>query len=721
MPPHTSTPVESPPSTPPIPENGSPTLITVISNGPNAPPPLNNLSRKNSYYSTHSRQLDSNGPTPLSSPRLASMSRSSTQSSIHLNGPVQDHSPLPSPQGHVATPTGGLGKLAPAAPVPLRPKFHDKLTLPSPPPATASASSSTVASAGESPSPSTSPHPSTKGQGRRVLAELPSASDMVTPPKRPGYHSASPSTHSIASTTDTIPSSNGSGAGEIRHRFERLPQGGHRHHLSAPRRNQFLASQVKKIRDFLDGKKDDPAGGGHRNHLHLHPESLDHPMTLLNEKYGTAAEEQQHLQQNQPSPSSTRGPKHSLLHPHHSHHQHHDVKADFAEKYGELQQVVGRGAFGTVRISMKKHPGQPQGTVYAIKEFKNTHSESQKAYMRRLTSEFCIASSLKHINVIQTLDLLQLHNDTYSEVMEYCAGGDLHSLIASADTLSEPESDCFFAQLINGVAFLHAMGVAHRDIKPENLLLTSDGCLKIADFGNSEVFRMPWEKKVRTSVSIRGSGPFIAPEEFTMETFDARKVDVWACGIVYMCMRLGRYNWHEALEGDPIWDGFLYRRGKIMEEHAKRSQRHQQNGPTLLPPASVSPSSSPRTPSSPLPVLPSTLHVNMLAIEQAAHLTLGFPEHIAEVIDHILEPDPRLRWKTGQILDSEWLQHVDNCHPAERPEEPELDETDLEAHPTQPVGSKVVAKNSIVAGCKAARDAKHVSQHKAPLQHKQQH
>ena len=142
--------------------------------------------------------------------------------------------------------------------------------------------------------------------------------------------------------------------------------------------------------------------------------------------------------------------------------------------------------------------------------------------MRRLTSEFCIASSLKHVNVIQTLDLLQLHSEAYSEVMEYCPGGDMHTLIASATTLSEVESSCFFSQLINGVAFLHSMGVVHRDLKPENLLLTADGCLKIADFGNSEVFRMPWEKKVRSSASIRGSGPFIAPEEFTCKTFDAR-------------------------------------------------------------------------------------------------------------------------------------------------------------------------------------------------------
>ena len=159
-----------------------------------------------------------------------------------------------------------------------------------------------------------------------------------------------------------------------------------------------------------------------------------------------------------------------------------------------------------------------------MQEFKYREGESKKSYMRRLTSEFCIASSMKHINVIQTMDLLQLHGDSYSEVMEYCAGGDMHTLIASATTLGEAESSCFFSQLVNGVGFLHSMGVVHRDLKPENLLLTADGCLKIADFGNSEVFRMPWEMKVRSSAAICGSGPFIAPEEFTKKTFDGRYV-----------------------------------------------------------------------------------------------------------------------------------------------------------------------------------------------------
>ncbi|KAG9326196.1 hypothetical protein KVV02_001080 [Mortierella alpina] len=348
-------------------------------------------------------------------------------------------------------------------------------------------------------------HNITRGRTGRsksqLLAEIPSTTDTCTPA---GPSSASPSSWSIASS-DTGPSS-ASSVIESRIRFERLANGSHRHHLSAPKRQQFLSNQVRRLRELLDGKRDrdDPQ----HNHLHaqaqLKPEVFQHPLSLLNEKYQDLDTEQSG------SPVST------------SRRRQHNVKLDFVQKYGELQQVIGKGAFGTVRMSVRRHPESSEEQVYAVKEFKYTHGESQKLYMRRLTSEFCIASSLKHANIIQTLDLLQLHGDTYSEVMEYCAGGDLHSLIASASTLGESESNCFFSQLINGVAFLHSMGVVHRDLKPENLLLTSDGCLKIADFGNSEVFRMPWERKVRASASIRGTGPFIAPEEFTDDTFDAR-------------------------------------------------------------------------------------------------------------------------------------------------------------------------------------------------------
>ncbi|KAF9993840.1 serine/threonine-protein kinase HAL4/sat4, partial [Entomortierella chlamydospora] len=472
-----------------------------------------------------------------------------------------------------------------------------------------------------------------------------------------GPSRASPSSWSTASS-ETTPSSGSSSVIDSKYRFEKLPNGGHRHHLSAPRRQQFLSNQVRWLKELIEGKKDreeNTAAPQSQGSHQLKPEVFENPLSLLNEKY-------QNLDADQTgSPVANNRLKYAL-------------KSDFVQKYGELQQqVIGKGASGTVRLSIKRNPETGEEHAYAIKEFKYPYGESQKQYMRRLTSEFCIASSLKHPNIIQTMDLLKLHEDTYSEVMEYCVGGDLHSLIAAANSLGELESNCFFSQLIHGVAFLHSVGVVHRDLKPENLLLTSDGCLKITDFGNSEVFRMPWEKKVRSSASIRGSGPFIAPEEYTTETFDARKVDMWACGIIYMCMRLGKYNWHEATDGDPIWDEFLYKRERLLEQ--------QQNA-----------SNSGQTPK----------HLNLTALEQAAHITLGWPHYISDVIEKILEPNPRKRSQANHVLDSEWLKRIENCHPTARPPKQVLDESDFEPSiPSQRVGSRVVRADSpAVTGCK---------------------
>lgn len=229
------------------------------------------------------------------------------------------------------------------------------------------------------------------------------------------------------------------------------------------------------------------------------------------------------------------------------------------EKYGKCSEVVGRGAFGIVRISHKtdvKDPRKEQ--LYAVKEFRRRPSESSKKYNKRLTSEFCISSALRHPNIIHTLDLMKDAKGDFCEVMEFCAGGDLYSLVLAASKLEVAEADCYFKQLMRGVEYIHEMGVSHRDLKPENLLLTTHGSLKITDFGNGECFRMAWEKEPHMVAGLCGSAPYIAPEEYIDNEFDPRAVDVWACGVIYMAMRTGRHLWRLAKKDeDEFYERYL--------------------------------------------------------------------------------------------------------------------------------------------------------------------
>lgn len=81
-------------------------------------------------------------------------------------------------------------------------------------------------------------------------------------------------------------------------------------------------------------------------------------------------------------------------------------------------------------------------------------------------------------------------------------------------------------------------------MKPENLLLDVTGkVLKITDFGVSEVFRTPFASLSQKCHGCAGSGPYIAPEEYTEESYDSEKVDVWSCGIIYFVMFFSTIPW----------------------------------------------------------------------------------------------------------------------------------------------------------------------------------
>lgn len=191
------------------------------------------------------------------------------------------------------------------------------------------------------------------------------------------------------------------------------------------------------------------------------------------------------------------------------------------QSYGRFHEAEGSGAFGVVWKAVKYDPQTSTvPELYAIKEFRRQSEEDEQRYSKRVRSEFCISSSLGHTNIISVLDLLSNCVGNYCQVMEFCAGGDLHSLLRGNDKLDVAEADCFFLQLMHGVQYIHAMGVAHRDLKPENLLLTASGTLKIADFGSSECFRLAWETEVCATIGTRGSAPYSAPEEHTGEEFD---------------------------------------------------------------------------------------------------------------------------------------------------------------------------------------------------------
>ncbi|KIX08378.1 uncharacterized protein Z518_03034 [Rhinocladiella mackenziei CBS 650.93] len=208
-------------------------------------------------------------------------------------------------------------------------------------------------------------------------------------------------------------------------------------------------------------------------------------------------------------------------------------------KYGKFGKVLGSGAGGSVRLLKRSS----DGVTFAVKQFREKHSwESEKDYSKKVTAEFCIGSTLHHGNIIETMDIIQ-ENHRWYEVMEY-APYDLFAIVMTGK-MSREEIACSFLQIVNGVSYLHSMGLAHRDLKLDNVVVSEHGIMKLIDFGSATVFRYPFENDIVLASGIVGSDPYLAPEVYEEKKYDPTATDIWSLAIIFCCMSLRRFPWKQ--------------------------------------------------------------------------------------------------------------------------------------------------------------------------------
>jgi eukaryotic-like serine/threonine-protein kinase len=194
------------------------------------------------------------------------------------------------------------------------------------------------------------------------------------------------------------------------------------------------------------------------------------------------------------------------------------------------------------------------------------HLAKDPQFVAMFLDEARVAARISHPNVCQVFELGEWEGKYYI-AMEYLEGVPL-SVFRRKDfyaALPDPRLVAAFGvQACEGLHHAHQLkradgellGVVHRDISPQNLFATTDGIVKVLDFGIAKV----QDASVRTSTgAVKGTYAYMAPEQLRNEGLD-RRVDVWAMGAVlwetlaqrYLFKRETEFLTFEAITTLPI-------------------------------------------------------------------------------------------------------------------------------------------------------------------------
>lgn len=212
-------------------------------------------------------------------------------------------------------------------------------------------------------------------------------------------------------------------------------------------------------------------------------------------------------------------------------------------------KTLGEGSYGKVKEALDIN-GLHRRAIKILKRRKLRKIPRGEENVKR---EIWMLKRINHRNVIELIDVI--YNSVKEKIyiiMDYCVCA-MHEMLkhAPGNIFPEWQAHFYFSQLIDGLEYIHGVGIVHKDIKPSNLLITTDQTLKISDFGVAEQLDPFAEDD--SCVTSQGSPAFQPPEIANgVEVFHGFKLDIWAAGVTLFNIVTSKYPY----EGETIYKLF---------------------------------------------------------------------------------------------------------------------------------------------------------------------
>jgi len=195
-----------------------------------------------------------------------------------------------------------------------------------------------------------------------------------------------------------------------------------------------------------------------------------------------------------------------------------------------LDRQIGEGGMGEVWLARHELLGRP--TV-----LKKLHRELSAIdeITERFEREARTAAAVHERNVVVVYDAFRFRNELYI-AQEFVDGADLRSILDRVGRFPPRLAAHVALEVARGLAAIHAAGTIHRDLKPANLLVSREGCVKIADFGIALERSGP---SLTQAGVVLGTPTYMSPEQLSGERADQRS-DVFSFGALFYELLVGR-------------------------------------------------------------------------------------------------------------------------------------------------------------------------------------